>query len=263
MLSITGLSVEGKNHVMLLNEICFGLKPGDCIGLTGASGAGKTTLVKTIMGILDESCRVTGGDMILDGSSMLTLTPAKRRELCGTMLGFIPQNPMTAFYHHVRIGTQMSETFRLRLKLTRSEAHALAENTLKQVNLTDTERILHAYPGQLSGGMLQRVTMAILWGLKPHYILADEPTSALDEVNRDHLLKQFESYPEDSGILFLSHDVTALKTLCREIMVMENGRLIERGSPDQIFTQPASEWTKQFAARAGNREGGGWEWTAS
>jgi len=261
MLKITGLSVEGKKQKTLIKQISFDLKSGKCIGLTGASGSGKTTLIKSIMGILDESCRIVSGDITLDGVSLPSLTAKKQRELCGTVLGFIPQNPMTAFYRYSKIGKQMEETFCVRLKLSRKDARQLSESTLKSVNMSDTNRILNSYPDQLSGGMLQRITMAILLGLKPRYILADEPTSALDEDNRAYLLKLFIDYPEDAGILFLSHDVTALKTLCKEILVMENGQIIERADTNQLFTNPTQNWTKQFVSYANSQEGSKWAWT--
>lgn len=119
------------------------------------------------------------------------------------------------------------------------------------------------YPTQLSGGMLQRVTMAILWAMRPKYILADEPTSALDEANRDLLLQLLRDYPEPCSILFLSHDTAALTMLCEEIMVLERGRIIERAAADELFQRPKANWTKQFAAASKVREGGDWEWTAS
>ena len=127
----------------------------------------------------------------------------------------------------------------------------------------DVDRVLSSYPTQLSGGMLQRVTMAILWAMRPKYILADEPTSALDEANRDLLLQLLRDYPEPCGILFLSHDTAALTALCGEIMVLEQGQIIERAAADELFQRPKANWTKQFAAASKVREGGDWEWTAS
>lgn len=263
MLEVQNLSVTGKGGAKLLERISFSLDCGSCVGLTGASGAGKTTLIKAIMGVLDQTCSITEGQIALDGMNLNELTLATRRELCGTVIGFIPQNPMTAFDNHFRIGAQMVETFQIRLGISKQEAKTLAEETLCKVNLTDTRRIMNAYASQLSGGMLQRVTMAILWGLRPCYILADEPTSALDEENRNLLIQLLKTYPEKVGILFLSHDHTALQMLCDEIMVLEKGKLIEQAETAQLFTAPASEWTKKFVAYANQEEGGQWVWEAS
>ena len=160
MLEIKNLYVEGKGHAQLLRGVSFSMKLGECIGLTGPSGAGKTTIIKAIMGVLDHTCRIPSGDILLDGVSLPAMPPAKRRDLCGTTLGFIPQNPMTAFDSHIRMGRLMEETFCLRLNCSKAEARKLAADTLQKVNLLDVDRVLSSYPTQLSGGMLQRVTMA-------------------------------------------------------------------------------------------------------
>ena len=111
MLEIKNLYVEGKGHAQLLRGVSFSMELGECIGLTGPSGAGKTTIIKAIMGVLDHTCRIPSGDILLDGVSLPAMPPAKRRDLCGTTLGFIPQNPMTAFDPHIRMGRLMEETF--------------------------------------------------------------------------------------------------------------------------------------------------------
>ncbi|PYG90256.1 peptide/nickel transport system ATP-binding protein/nickel transport system ATP-binding protein [Ruminiclostridium sufflavum DSM 19573] len=260
MLEIKKLSVEGKNNKKLLKKIDFSVRPGEYIGLTGSSGAGKTTLIKAIMGILDYNCRIVNGSIMLDGTALTDLSAKERRELCGITMGFIPQNPMTAFDRHKKIGKLMEETYRIRLGIPRREADELAAETLRAVNLTDVSRVKASYPGQLSGGMLQRVTVAILWGLKPRYILADEPTSALDEKNRDILLELLKENPEKAGIVFLSHDAKALKMLCKQIMVMENGALVERQTVEELFRHPVNEWTKKFIISANMEEGGEWIW---
>lgn len=262
MLEIKNLYVEGKNHTQLLRDISFSMELGKCIGLTGPSGAGKTTIIKAIMGVLDHTCCISSGDILLGGDSLSTMHSAKRRDLCGTTLGFIPQNPMTAFDPHIRMGRLMEETFCLRLRCSKAEARKLASKTLQRVNLLDANRVLSSYPTQLSGGMLQRVTMAILWAMRPKYILADEPTSALDEANRDLLLQLLRDYPGPCSILLLSHDTSALKVLCTEIMVLEQGQIVECAAADELFKRPKANWTKKFAAASKVREGGDWEWTA-
>ena len=136
-------------------------------GLTGASGSGKTTIIKAVMGILPYGCVIEAGEILLDGLSLEGLPARERREYCGTVLGFIPQSPMTAFDPHMRIGAQMVQTFHLRLNLSKDKALALAREQLLAVNLEDVERILNAFPSQLSGGMLKRVSMACLGGLAP------------------------------------------------------------------------------------------------
>ena len=180
MMEVKDLTARTRKGKLLLDHVSFALEPGGCTGLTGASGSGKTTLLKALLGVSDPDVAICGGQLLLDGKNLLQQAEKVRRELCGTTLGFIPQNPMTALNLHVSIGAQMTETFRKRLHIEKKAAQKLSMEALKKVHLTDRERVYRAYPGQLSGGMLQRVTMAILIGLAPRYIFPDEPTSALD-----------------------------------------------------------------------------------
>lgn len=260
MLEIKNLTVRTNEGTEILHNISFAVPEHAAIGLTGASGSGKSTLIKSVMGILGSTCHVSAGEIWLDGENILKWNRKKHRELCGTVLGFMPQNPMTAFFLHNKIGAQMCETYRCRLHLSKQEALELARKTLRDANLPDTERILDSYPNQISGGMLQRVSFAILIGLKPNYILADEPTSALDEENRIHLVSLLKNC-ENIGILFISHDTEALKMLCSETMVMEKGVITERNETQKLFEFPQREWTKLFARASMPRKGEDWLWT--
>ena len=263
MLEIKNLSVCGKQQIPLLRNISFTLEQGQCLGLTGASGSGKTTLLKSVMGVLDDTCTITGGELLLDGEDLSMLSPSCRRALCGTTLGFVPQNPMTAFNRNMKMGTQLMETITARLGVSRHEAKVIAVENLEKVNLPDKERILNAYPPELTGGMLQRIAFSILLALNPSYILADEPTSALDEANRDILLRMFQKHTKETGILFISHDAAALHSLCGEIMVMQNGVIIERSEADSLFRYPRTEWTTDFVRYTSVQKGGDWEWSVS
>ncbi len=260
MLEVKKLSVEAKKHTKLLTDVSFSLNQGEAVGLTGQSGAGKTTLIKALMGILGRTCVIRAGEIKVDELNLNKLSPSRRRDLCGTTLGYIPQNPMTAFDRRIKIGKQMTETFRIRLQLSQKEAEGLRAEKLNAVNLTDTIRVMESYPGQLSGGMLQRVSMAILLGLRPKYILADEPTSALDEDNRALLLNLLMQQVKETGILMISHDVFALDTLCGRVLVMEQGRITERGTMDQLLSKPEREWTKEFSAANTKQDRRQWEW---
>ena len=255
MLEVKHLTVRSKEGRPLVQDVSFTLTPGKPMGLTGASGSGKTTIIKAVMGILPYGCAIESGEILLDGQSLEGLPARKRREYCGTVLGFIPQSPMTAFDPHMKIGAQMVQTFCLRLNLPTAKALALAREQLLAVNLEDTERILNAFPSQLSGGMLQRVSMACLGGLAPRYILADEPTSALDEENRNHLLTLLQETYRSAGILFVSHDVLALKMLCRETVILEHGTIIECQNTEALFAHPQKAWTQAFVRAAETQKG--------
>ena len=249
MLEIKNLYVEGKGHAQLLRGVSFSMKLGECIGLTGPSGAGKTTIIKAIMGVLDHTCRIPSGDILLDGVSLPAMPPAKRRDLCGTTLGFIPQNPMTAFDPHIRMGKLMEETFCLRLNCSKAEARKLAADTLRRVNLLDVDRVLSSYPTQLSGGMLQRVTMAILWAMRPKYILADEPTSALDPELTAEILKVIrELAMEHMTMVIVTHEMNFARNVSDHVIFMDGGVIAVEGTPEEVFDS-SNERMKEFLGK--------------
>ncbi len=249
MLTVSHLTAIGAGGTYLLKDVSLSLGKGDRICLTGASGAGKSTLIRSIMGVGVGSFGIASGDIQVDGKSILNLAGKERRDLCGKTFGFIPQNSMTAFFPNVKIGKQISETYRERLRLSVDAAKRLAEETLRMVNLQDTGRILNSFPSQLSGGMLQRIAMSMILGMRPAYILADEPTSALDRSNRSLLIQLLSEY-HDGGILFISHDVQAIRLLCPVTLVMEAGSIIEHQETDRLFAAPQEAWTRKFVAAA-------------
>lgn len=260
MLRMNNISVLAKGKAQLLNNISFQLEKGKVIGLTGASGAGKTTIMKAILGMLDNSCIITEGNIVMDDIELKTLSENNRRCLCGKTIGFIPQNPITAFDPRVKIGNQIYETFKIHLKVKRNESDTLISQKLKELNLPDVQRVLNSYPCQISGGMLQRIAVAIILGLKPKYILADEPTSALDEENSKILIEILDKERKDAGILLVSHDVNSLKELCDRVIVIENGRIIEENTMINLLTHPQKLWTKTFALANKNSERGCFSW---
>lgn len=260
MLTVSNLTVVSPGGSCLLENISLTLDRNDPVCLTGASGAGKSTLIRTIFGVAPGWLTIESGDIRIDGKSILKYSQQERRGLCGTQLGYIPQNSMTAFFSGVRIGKQLTETYRAKLGLKKSEALALAADTLKKVNLPDTQRVMDAYPSQLSGGMLQRVAMSMILGMHPAYVLADEPTSALDAGNREHLIRLLKDY-RDGGVLFISHDTDAIRELCSRVCVMERGRIIEEQDIAQLFSAPREEWTRRFVEASGKarEEAGRWK----
>lgn len=262
MLEIRNLTVSVKNGMPILNNVSLSIDIGTCIGLTGASGSGKTTLIKAIMGMHSGDLEIPKGEILLDKDNLLNHSRKERRMLCGKVIGFIPQNPMTAFFPHTKIGRQVAETLQIHTGLDKKQAETLSIDVLSRVNLADTKRVMNAYPGELSGGMLQRITMALILGTKPQYVLADEPTSALDEANRNLLLELLKTYQKNAGILFISHDTAAMKILCPVTHVMECGRIIETQTTEELFLHPRQSWTKRFAEAACHREEVGWKWTA-
>lgn len=263
MLKINDLSVTTRDKKVILNKFSLMLKQGTAIGLTGESGAGKSTIIRAIMGFLGKGCYVSNGNIFIDDLKLNNMSSKKRRALCGTTIGFIPQNPMTAFDSRLKLGVQMEETFCYRLGVSKKQARELSCEKLQLVNLSDYERILESFPSQLSGGMLQRVAFAILLGLKPKYILADEPTSALDENNRDILLTLLKQQKEEAGILLISHNLVALDSLCETVLVLNQGEVIEESTIEKLMKEPKHLWTKQFVKSNYVQNTGGWKWKVS
>lgn len=261
MLDIQHLQVTTRQGKKLLEDISFFVQSGSIVGLTGESGAGKTTIIKSIMGMLDRQLSING-TLSLNGQDLHKLSFAARRNMCGTTLGFIPQIPMTAFDPRLTIGSQMRETFRYKLGGEKRALDMLAKDCLRRVNLYDIERVWASTPSALSGGMLQRIAFAFQLGLKPKYILADEPTSALDESNSEIILELLLQQKKESGILLVSHDYHALETIADKMIVLHSGKSIYYSSFSEMIHKPQGDWTRQFAAHYKPPQKGDFVWTA-
>ena len=259
MLEIEHFKITTHKGNDILKDITFSIKKGQIVGLTGESGAGKTTIIKAIIGMLDPKFK-TEGALKIDSQSLSKLSNKHRRYLCGTTIGFIPQIPMTAFDPRLTIKNQLCETFRYKLKCTQMEAIKLSIKCLKKVNLNDTERILKSKPGNLSGGMLQRISFAFQMGLNPEYILADEPTSALDKQNSDIILDLLQEQKKSSGILFVSHDYAALEKICDKMIVISQKKSSSYDSFEELIQIPKIDWTRKFVEHHQSPQKGGFVW---
>lgn len=259
MIKIDRLSVTAKDGARLLSDISFNLEKGKILGLTGASGSGKTTLLRTIMGNLAPNHNITEGTIYIDSESIISMSKKKHRNLCGVKIGYIPQNPMTAFDNRIKVGNQLIEILCCKKSIKKEEANFLITEKLQELHLGC--EVLENYPSSLSGGMLQRIIVALLLVLSPDYILADEPTSALDEKNAKILVMLLTKESNNRGVLFVSHDVAAIKKLCDELIILENGCIIEQDSFDALISNPKSNWTKAFSKHLHERKENSFKWT--
>ncbi len=229
----------------VVHQVNFALSSGKVFGLLGGSGSGKTLTCHSIMNLLQDGIHASGS-IQLKGKKMLNLPEKEMRKIRGFEIAMITQNPMSSFNPVITIGEHMIETVRTHKKVSPKEAKELAISYLEKMDFSSPVHLLKQFPFQLSGGMLQRVMIAIALLLRPSIIIADEPTTALDKVTQHHILKQLEKIKNEgnTSILLVSHDLNVISRLADEVAVMYDGRLVEKGSLLKVFNQPSHPYTK-------------------
>ena len=264
MLDIQDLHVRfrsapaGKEAV---KGISLHMNAGEILGLVGESGSGKTVTAMALAGLLSNAKVELSGHIFFEGLDLLRASRETVRSMRGKDIAVVFQEPMTSMDPVMRIGPQVEEALLVHTDLGPEERRARALQAMADAELPDPETVYRKYPHELSGGMLQRAAAALLLALHPRYILADEPTSALDAENRTLLLELLEKQRETAGILFISHDVAALRTLCGTVHVMEHGMLTEQGTIQELLEHPKQAWTKEYAAANHPVSREGWTWT--
>ena len=245
------LAIAGRRRrTPILRGVSLDIAPGEVHGLVGESGAGKTMIGKVILGIQPSRAVVTGGSVRFGGRDITHLPERERRRLMGRGLGLIPQDPMTSLNPAGRIGRQIADVLRLHLGMDRAAARARALELLNDVHIREPERVLRRYPHELSGGMRQRVLIAIAFACRPKLIVADEPTTALDvTVQRQvlALIKEMQAQ-EGASILFVTHDLGVVAKTCDRVTVLHGGRVLEAGDTRRIVEAPQHEYTKALMA---------------
>jgi peptide/nickel transport system ATP-binding protein len=233
-------------RLVLLRAVALRVMPGEVHGLVGESGAGKSMLARAILGVLPPDVEIIRGGIALDGQDLIGLTPRDRRARLGSDLALIPQDPMTALNPVRRIAAQMVDGLTLHLKLDRRAALARSEELLASVHLRDPARILRQYPFELSGGMRQRVLIAMAFASRPRLIIADEPTTALDVTVQRQILRLIRDLQEQAGtaILFATHDLGVVARICDQVTVLHTGRVVERARMLDLFATPRHDYTR-------------------
>ena len=249
ILSIEGLTLEFpiyKGAVKALNGVTLQVAPGEIVGVVGESGSGKSVTSMTAMRLLlEDSFRVTSGSITMLGRDIVQASERDMLGLRGSQVAMIFQEPMTALNPTRRIGDQMVEVIRLHRKLAKRAARAEAARLLKDMHVADPEQILRHYPFELSGGMRQRVLIALAFSCQPKLLIADEPTTALDvTVQRQVLLLLREKARQlDTAILFITHDMAVVSQFCDRIYVMYAGGVVESGLTAEVLTSPRHPYT--------------------
>ncbi|GLH80367.1 ABC transporter ATP-binding protein [Bradyrhizobium sp. SSBR45G] len=234
----------------VLRGVSLRVEAGEVRGLVGESGAGKSMVGRTIFGLLPAKARITAGRVSFEGRDLLAMPDKARRDLLGRRIALIPQDPMTSLNPVRRIGTQMAAVLQLHLKLSKSAAHDRAAELLAEVAIRDPVRVLNLYPHELSGGMRQRVLIAMAFACDPSLVIADEPTTALDVTVQRQVLQLVERMRQRHGaaILFVTHDLGVVAKICRSMTVLHAGRVLEDGLTADVLVKPHHAYTRALLA---------------
>jgi peptide/nickel transport system ATP-binding protein/oligopeptide transport system ATP-binding protein len=248
ILDVRDLRVEiplTRGTVHAVQSASFTVEAGQALGLVGESGCGKSMTLRAILGLLPQPGHITGGEIRFEGDDLANAGPRRLRDVRGARIGIIFQEPMTALNPVMRVGDQIAEGPRVHLGKSRSEARQTALELMRKVGIPDPARRAQAYPHELSGGMRQRVMIAIALSCEPRLILCDEPTTALDVTIQDQILKLLSAMRRDLGVsvVFVTHDLAVVAQTCERIAVMYAGQVVETGTVDEVFRAPRHPYT--------------------
>ena len=233
-------------EVQAVNGVSFNLDAGKVLGIVGESGSGKSVTAYSIMQILADNGRITSGEILYKGEDISRWGESKMQDFRGKCCSIIFQDPMTSLNPVFTIGSQIAEAVLLHTKSSKHEVMEKALEMLKLVGINEPEKRLKQYPYELSGGMRQRVMIAMALACEPDILIADEPTTALDVTIQAQILELMQSLQKKLGmaIIMVTHDLGVIAEMCDEIVVMYGGRFCERGTADEIFYNPRHEYTR-------------------
>ena len=235
-----------KGEVKAVNGVTFNLEKGKILGIVGESGSGKSVTAYSIMRILEKNGRITEGKILYKGQDIAEFSEKQMREFRGKCCSIIFQDPMTSLNPVFTVGNQLKEAIALHTDRKGKEAEARAIEMLTLVGVNEPEKRVKQYPYELSGGMRQRVMIAMALACEPDILIADEPTTALDVTIQAQILELMQSLQKKLGmaIIMVTHDLGVIADMCDEIIVMYGGRVCERGTAEDIFYRPHHEYTK-------------------
>ena len=258
MVSDTLLSVEGlttvfdvkPRSVVAVNDVSFEIRKGETLGLVGESGSGKSVTAFSIIGLLQPPGRVAGGRVMFQGRDLTQLPEPEMRRVRGAGIGFVFQEPMAALNPVMRVGAHIAEALIVHGMASKTEARDKAIALLQAVKITDPEKRVDDYPHQLSGGMRQRVMMAVALACKPPLLIADEPTTALDVTVQAQVLELLRDMKKqfNLSLLLITHDLGVIAETADRVAVMYAGRIVEQGTVREIFHQPKHPYTRGLLA---------------
>jgi len=234
----------------ILRDVSLSIAPGDVHGLVGESGAGKSMIAKAVLGILPSAVTLTEGSIHFQGRNLVGLDERSYRSILGRDISLIPQDPLSALNPTRRIDAQMTDVMILHMgwNMARARAHAL--DLLNEVHIRDPESVLRKYPHELSGGMRQRILIAVAFACEPKLIIADEPTTALDVTVQKQILRLLREMRDRHGtsILFVTHDLGVVAKICNTLSVIHSGMIVEQGAIADIMAAPKHAFTRSLFA---------------
>ena len=248
LLEVTGLRVRlptRAGHVTVVDAVDYSVQPGEVFGIAGESGSGKTMSVLALMGLLPPGA-ATGGRAAFAGRDLLRLPRRELRRICGRELAMVFQDPMTSLHPMLSVGTQLTEHVRSHLGLGRRDAAARALELLREVRIPDPAAAVNAFPHQFSGGMRQRIAIAVALACRPTLLVADEPTTALDVTVQAGIIRLLDRLRRESGltIVLISHDLGVLSAIADRVAVFYAGRIVEGGVRADVLGRPRHPYTR-------------------
>ena len=250
ILDVRGLKTVFRTRggeVHAVNAVSFTLKPGELLGVVGESGSGKSVTMMSLIGLLPSPpADVRGGQVLFDGRDLLQTPEKQLRAIRGSEIGFVFQDPMTSLNPVFTIGFQIMEPLRKHMGMTRAQAAARALELLDLVGIPDAQRRMGDYPHQFSGGMRQRVMIAIALACDPKVLIADEPTTALDVTIQAQILELVKELRQKLGmaIVWITHDLGVIAGIADRVMVMYGGQVVEHGTVAELFADPRHPYTR-------------------
>lgn len=249
LLKVSDLSVSFSSlygQFRILDKVSFDIKKGEIIGVVGESGSGKSVTALSILRILDKNATVDGGEIHLKGENILSLSEKEIQNLRGKKIGMVFQEPMTALNPTMKIGKQLANVIKRHRKVSKKEAETLSIKAINDVKINDPELVFHKYPFQLSGGMRQRVVIALAMAAPPELLIADEPTTALDVTVQAEILRLMKDLSINTGtsIMLISHDLGVIANICDRVNVMYGGKIVEKGTTDEVLFHPQHPYTR-------------------
>ncbi len=258
MLEIRDLHVKFHNRDReAVSGVSLTIDDGEIVGLVGESGSGKTVTAMSIAGLLPRKQCTLSGDILLDGQDLLHAQRKELRKLHGAKIGVVFQEPMSSMDPLMRVGEQVGEVLRIHTKLDKEERKQKVLEAMRAVDLQDPERVYEKYPHELSGGMLQRAMIAAAIVIEPSLLLLDEPTTALDVTIQAQILELLKRLNAERRIsmLFISHNLNVVRKLCSRVAVMQQGKLVETGTTEEVFYHPQHPYTQRLIEAIPTRDG--------